>query len=453
MTRLAAHTSLCLSLLTVLVFAQRLVPGSFAEGVTVTPVGTEAVQRVALPPSVYATVTRPDLGDIRVFNAAGEVVPYALLTRPQEQISETLSLPLYPLPANSERIPPSLSVQIQQNDAGTQVGINSTDTNTGAASEGTNGYIIDARQLATSAQLRFDWQAAEPFVTEMQYQTSDDLSNWSAAGALGALADLEQGELSLRKDTLDLPRTADYLWLRAKSGALPLLTSVSAQTTKTAGAVALTFRDAPQLGVSDNVYLFDAGGYYQVQALRLTSQPNVLAKVTLESSNTLDGSTAGANWSHKYSGTFFNLTREGQTLRSPDLAIPPTRARYWRVTVDPVGGGFGAVAPSLSLGIVPDTLSFVARGSAPFTLAYGNINAEAESFDAQLLGTQGVAPGTLATTGAPFELAGAAALSQTDNVAWQQLVLWAVLIAGVALLGVLAFNLLKQKPATPSDAE
>lgn len=433
------------------VTAQTLTPADFAEGVSITLNNSNAVQRVALPDSLYATVTRPDLGDIRVFNAAGEVVPYAMLGRNQAQLSEQLELPLYPLPVAAETLPAGLSLQIQQNEAGTQIAIDSTSPGEAATTPKTVGsYIVDARLLAAgAAQLSFDWARGTPFVSELTYQTSNDLANWSDPLTLGALAELEQGDFSLVKNMLELPQTARYIWLKPRAGErLPALLSLSAEQSRLAEAAPLRFKDAPHVSSAEaaNQYVFDAGGYYVVQALKLQSQPNVLARITLESSNTLD------SWSHKYSGTFFNLTRDGTVLLSPELSIPETRARYWRLTVDPAGGGFGATAPGLALGIRPETLAFVARGEAPFMLAYGNVSAEPESFEAQLLSTELVEPSSLASLSAPFELAGAAALSQKNALPWQQILLWTVLLGGVALLAVLAMTLLKQaKPETRSE--
>ena len=50
-------------------------PGDFAFGIPLETVATEALFDVEVPAAVYAGVVRADLGDLRVFNAAGEPVP------------------------------------------------------------------------------------------------------------------------------------------------------------------------------------------------------------------------------------------------------------------------------------------------------------------------------------------------------------------------------------------
>ena len=50
----------------------------FAYGMPIEADGEAALYEIEIPAAVYRTVTRSDLGDIRVFNGQGEVVPHAL---------------------------------------------------------------------------------------------------------------------------------------------------------------------------------------------------------------------------------------------------------------------------------------------------------------------------------------------------------------------------------------
>src|SRR6185503_20864554 len=59
--------------------------------------GADALHRVAIPQAVYESAAFADLRDLRVFNGAGEVVPYAF--RPVERTSERpapVALPIFP---------------------------------------------------------------------------------------------------------------------------------------------------------------------------------------------------------------------------------------------------------------------------------------------------------------------------------------------------------------------
>ena len=57
------------------------VPRDFAYGIALSTEGDSAFYQVELPPAVYAGAVRGDLGDVRVFNADGAVVPLAMVPR------------------------------------------------------------------------------------------------------------------------------------------------------------------------------------------------------------------------------------------------------------------------------------------------------------------------------------------------------------------------------------
>jgi len=58
--------------------AQAISPRDFAYGQLAVPVRDAAAYRFALSPNVYQNTVREDLGDLRVFNAEGVVVPFSL---------------------------------------------------------------------------------------------------------------------------------------------------------------------------------------------------------------------------------------------------------------------------------------------------------------------------------------------------------------------------------------
>src|SRR5690349_21227002 len=78
-------------------------PADFAYGIPLEADGKDALYEVTLPAAVYRGVTRADLGDLRVFNGASEVVPYAL--RPHRmtdtETAAPVALTLFPLKAEA----------------------------------------------------------------------------------------------------------------------------------------------------------------------------------------------------------------------------------------------------------------------------------------------------------------------------------------------------------------
>ncbi len=79
--------------------APRRRPTDFAYGAAIDADGSEALYEVVVPAALYEGVVRADLGDVRVFNGAGEVVPHAWRPRraTSTEAQPTLKLTLFPL--------------------------------------------------------------------------------------------------------------------------------------------------------------------------------------------------------------------------------------------------------------------------------------------------------------------------------------------------------------------
>jgi hypothetical protein len=74
-----------------------LSPSDFAYGLPLTVANDHALHALTVPLAVYEKSTRKDLGDVRVFNGAGSVVPHALrqVSRQEEEVRH--SIPFFPL--------------------------------------------------------------------------------------------------------------------------------------------------------------------------------------------------------------------------------------------------------------------------------------------------------------------------------------------------------------------
>lgn len=101
----------------------------------------------------------------------------------------------------------------------------------------------------------------------------------------------------------------------------------------------------------------------------------------------------------------------------------------------------------LELGYAPERLLFVARGEAPFVLAYGHPEVPAGTFTAEDL-LASLPPGTPLEALLPAKLG---TISRPEAppppapqpIAWQRIALWATLVVGVATLGWMATRLVR----------
>jgi hypothetical protein len=150
----------------------------------------------------------------------------------------------------------------------------------------------------------------------------------------------------------------------------------------------------------------------------------------------------GAAWREVSSATLFRLHNGDVEQSNPSLHLKPDTDRHWRVVVDTRNGGLGSGALSVAAGWSPATLSFVARGSAPFTLGVGNAAAvsAAVNRDELLMGASSVA--ATARVGELLTVAQHANAQSAANAgAYRRYMLWAALLLAVGSLAAIAWRL------------
>ncbi len=136
----------------------------------------EALYEIEIPAAVYRGVTRADLGDVRVFNGQGEVVPHSLRPRaaPSSESGPAMSLPGFPIYGEvTDRIE-DLNVHVEKRADGTIVSVRGQ-AETSASKKRQRGYLLDASALRQAIQaLRFEWQSgADGFVGSVRVEGSD----------------------------------------------------------------------------------------------------------------------------------------------------------------------------------------------------------------------------------------------------------------------------------------
>ena len=117
-------------------------PSDYAAALPLTTQGGEALYRAELPVSVYAGARHADLRDMRVFNAANELVPYALVTEPTPPPApaEAFTPNVFPVWSVPGKRIDQLDVQIRQREDGSVVSIT------------TKGIAPKAKQQADSSR-------------------------------------------------------------------------------------------------------------------------------------------------------------------------------------------------------------------------------------------------------------------------------------------------------------
>ena len=438
-------------------------PADFAFGITLEATGSDALYEVTLPPSVYQGVVRRDLGDVRVFNSAGAVVPHAWRPRRTEkaEAGATLPLTLFPLKAAAGANIDALSIRVNRG-AGGAVSVDVNSSGVPATAQQTVAYLIDmSAQERALRTIDLDWKASDGFAGKLRIDASDDLSNWQSLVRDAPLMNLEVGGQRLQQKRVELPqRKAKYLRLAwvddAAKTAHPEITAAN-------GELAEKFIEAPrewmpvkaETGAKGGEYLFDFKGFYPMDRFRLVlPEANTIVRVEV-----LARDKAEQPWRSVTRGVAYRLNQAGSEVVSPDIKVSASSERWWMVRVDQRGGGMGGSLPTLSAGWVPHQLVFAARGAPPFTLAYGNRAAQPGELPIESLipgyrDDAGATVRTARTSGkvtvnvraasaqGQKELGGAVRLE--EQVDWKRWSLWGVLGLGVLVLGGMAWRLLKQ---------
>ena len=427
----------------------------FAFALPITVDGNAPVYRLEVPLAVYRDCVDAQLGDLRVLNGRGEVVPFAL-RRPSTEVrqaAEPVRLALFPLHGDPAAAVAALSLSVRDGD--TQVELQRPTT--AAQPDAPTAYLLRAGERDRFEALTFEWAAGQPdFAENAMVETSEDLVAWTVVVARAPLAQLRHdGEVFEQGRVSFAPTGARFWRIRPEPGkTLPAITAVSATPPADSAEVARLRTSVPGSTVPDEpgVYQFDLGAQLPVDRLDMDlPDANTAARVEFFARR-----SAADPWHSVGRAALYRLNSANGELHSPPLEIAADANRYWRVVVDPGGGGIGQGAPTLRAGWLPHVLVFVVRGAAPFELVYGNRGAASAEVSLETLLPEGAlhdAGGSLealphAVAGTPGVAGGTDRLLPPPPVTpWRIWLLWLALGGGVLVLGVVAWRLARQMRA------
>ncbi|MEN8177891.1 MAG: DUF3999 domain-containing protein [Pseudomonadota bacterium] len=436
------------------VLAENGIPqkGDFAWGMELELVDASPFYRIPLPLDVYAGIVRSDLGDLRVFNGQGAVVPHDLSPSSEKQApgAEVVKTKIFPLYAARDSDIESIIIQSPRQWRDEWVSITTRERYT-ASEEVLHGYLLQLQEEESrpALALHLHWQVeSQGFVHRLKVETSNDLQHWRTHSSGAVVADLRYGGERLLKQEIPLGNThAKYLRLSPAQGSKLIdLQGAGVQFSGETQEPVPNRLTVEQLepGEQAGEYLFELPGPLVVVNLDiLPAEINTLLRATLYSRADLE-----QRWKRRGSGLIYKLVAEGEPLQQTELPVQRTQDRYWKLVVDTSGGGFGDVPPELAVGWAPHNLRFAARGEAPFTLVYGSGRVGPSSGGALLTGFAEDRQESLTSDqirfAGQFELAGPAALAKKFEHDWKRWFLWGVLLLGTGLLGWMAWSILRQ---------
>lgn len=436
-------------------------PDAFAwRGTLALPAGASLV-RVDVPVQALMQLQSSSAHDLRVFNAAGAVVPYALLGRsdlshaaPQAQ---TPAYPAYPLFAASAGKPVRGAVQVQVDSGGNHSSAwvrwdnAAPEASTDASAQPLQAVLFDLRgEQQMLDALHLNLELPHNALVPLTVSTSTDLKDWTAVATKGPVFQFD-GMDAPSNSVLEFrqPLGVEGRYLRlawaGQSGVKVL--SLTGRVAATQTAPALLRAPLPQGTVDGNSLSWTLTFATPIAALHLqAAQNNTLLPVRI-----LGRADAAQPWRTLASSVVYRLDTVGTGASNPATPLHGASVRALRVEA-----GKGRALPEgglqATLDFAPLQVAFLASGSGPFTLAAGRAQTPSAAVDASLLGS--VAPAKLAelpvaTVAAvqlqpPNALDGGAPAWLAQGVPLRTVLLWLVLGIGVLSLGGVAYALMRQ---------
>ncbi|WP_375591856.1 DUF3999 domain-containing protein [Chitiniphilus eburneus] len=415
--------------------------------------------RLALPMDARLAARHADLRDLRVFDAQGQTVPYALrqVTAPATRSQREISARLFPLRGPVGETTTTGTLRVLRNSEGTIVEVPAAPAGNGKPV--LRGWLLD---LGTGKdrprRLTLTWNEADEGFQRFAIDTSDDLTDWRPLGS-GQIArfsfngeHIDQPEIELS----DAP--ARYLrlqWLSPEQA--PELRAARLDGVRSQGGGATVSWSGPLSGrVGKNgEYLYRLPLALPLTAMRVSlDQPNTVAPVTV--SGRLNDH---APWQWLMATVLTRVSVGKEEVRLEEIVLPGQKVNELKLAPDQRGGGLGAQPPTVRVALPAMELVFLARGTPPYRLALGKANAQSAAlplatlvpgYDDAKLATMGSAKAGFAPTDTARQAPNAATTAGAD---WRRWALWALLLAGVGLLAAMAASLIRKPGREGGKAE
>lgn len=424
---------------------------------------------LALPVAAYAHSAQPDLRDLRVVDASGERVPFALLDPTavavaEERRREAQLFPLPQRPAGNAAWPSPVEVTVE----GDRIAVRRSAAAATAATapRESPGWLFDLGELrsvdAAPRRLVLRWSGPAEFTAGYAIETSADLRSWRGAPG-GQVMSLQSANGVLAQPIVGLPegvgRFVRLTWIDPATA--PVLAGASS-VAEAAGRIA--FVPATELVVAPGTapagkdpeprgsLHFDLGG-----RLPLVDVDLRFATGTRVAPVRLQGRMRAEDpWRELGSGVFYRIEREGQATDAPALAMP-AQTRFIRVVPDERAAALDPAQTRLVVHARLASLVLASSGVAPLRLLAGWADAPAGALSPATLVPQfdqerkRFGQARLGPFAEAPEVARAA-----ERARWKARLrlgsLWAVLVVGVAGLGLLVWRLARSSSAAPPPA-
>lgn len=417
-------------------------PEAFALQLPFEPAAGDTLQRLALPAEALVALRRADLGDIRVFDSRGKVVPIALFDDGADDSRHSLSVPVYPVIGPASALGSSgLSIRIEGDNVARVVTVDSSALPVSSAARPT-AVLLDTRALRTPAHaivLDANIPAGKPVTLILL--TSANLKDWEplAEKVLFRPADgvALLGGSTVALSGVDLSdRYVGISW----GGATGVMLKGASVVTSTVAPPARTAVATSAMALSDSHELrFDLPNVARLAAIRLArAGSDGVIPVKLYGRDHREDP-----WTLLSATTL----RPGDGANLVDLSGSPLTS--YRLEADSRTAGFSA-PPTLELLFDPVELVVALSGTPPYRLAVGQAAAPPNYLTLTEIAPPGnplkladLPQAKLAAPSGPPLVIALQESAPDGALEPRKLVLWAALLLGTLMLAFAAIRLLR----------
>ena len=431
-----------------------LQPQDFASGQEIAVPSGQPFFRFDLPEDVYSQTAWPDLRDIRVFNGAGEQVPFArLMPVSGKQERRRVALQSFRLESKAPSGQPT--IELDTHDRGVKVRVAP-----GAAVNAGAEYllaVVDQDLKTPITRLFLEWQdETSNWQQRVTVSVSSDLDQWRTVASARPLLDLrtpdgqrlQHGEIPVEPTT---PQSARYWKLRFIPGFSPTLTNIDGEVTDAVRPPDGVRLDAEARRETDGSGVYTLHSRQPIARIRITpAVVNSVFPLLMEGREADDEA-----WQPIARTVAYRLNQNGVEEYSDPVPLDGRLLKAIRLR--PLNTSWGVSIPIVEIQRDPMTLLVNARGAGPFLLAWGSRAADEGS----------VPPGTLMPAGSStVDMPAAQAMSRRTlggperltaasraerAAAWQTTLVWIMLVGGAGALAFLAFRVWREARAQQSE--
>lgn len=427
-------------------------PEAYALQRSLEPAPGGPLQRLTLPADVLVAVRRADLGDIRLFDGRGKIVPIALVATGSAAARHRTSVPVYPVSGPASALgEPGLSIRIENKTIARVVTVDSSSPPTSRTAP-PSAVLLDShglREPVRAIALDIDIPAGKPVALTLL--SSTDLKNWEPL-AEKILFRPSDGSVLLGGATVTLPGTdlSDrFVSIDWGDASGVVVRSASVVTASAAPPARIAVATTTASLADPHEIRFDLPDVARLAAIRVTpAASDGVLPVKL-----FGRGQADQPWALLSATTL----RPGDDSNLLELSGSPT-TRY-RLVADSRTAGFSA-PPRLELLFDPVELLVGFNGKPPFRLAAGlaaappNYLSIAEMAPRESPKLAGLPQAKLAVAGGASPIVTLQAETPGGALDSRKLLLWSALLVGVLVLAFAAFRLARatlERPLDPAD--